>query len=66
MADKSRMNGLKLSTSTKAASSPVQTTTNLGTLGAKVKPLAPSNSPGPMTSPSAQGPTFPGAKKRHK
>ena len=36
--------------------------TNLGTLGATVTPLQPSNDPGPMTAPSAQGPKQPGAK----
>jgi len=57
LAHKSRMNGLGLSTSQTAAKSPVTTTSNLGNLGAKFKPLKPSNNPGPMTSPSVQGPT---------
>jgi hypothetical protein len=34
----------------------VSLNTNLGNLGATVTPLKPSNNPGPMTSPSAQGP----------
>lgn len=37
--------------------------TNLGTLGGKVAPLTPSNSPGPMTAPSAQGPVQPGTRR---
>ncbi len=57
MADKSRMNGLGLSTSSKAASSRVEMKTNLGNMGATVKRMMPSNKPGPMTAPSAQGPT---------
>ena len=56
MAYDSRMNGLKLSTSQKAAKSPVEIRSNMGNLGAKVTPLKPSNNPGPGTSPSAQGP----------
>lgn len=56
MNDKSRMNGLGLSTSTKAAGGAVDLKTNMGTLGATVTPLKPSNNPGPMTSPSVQGP----------
>lgn len=59
MAEKSRMNGLGLSTSTKAASGSVELKTNLGTLGATVTPLKASNNPGPMTAPSTQGPTWP-------
>ena len=63
MAYQSRVNGLKLSTSPKQAASPAGTfVTNLGTLGAKVNPLKPSNKPGPMTAPSAQGPTRSGSK----
>lgn len=63
MADRSRMNGLNLSTSQKAAKSPVTfAKTNLGALGAKVTPLKASNSPGAMTAPSAQGPVRPGTK----
>lgn len=58
MAYKSRMNGLGLSTSQTAAKSPAgEMKTNLGNFGAKVKPLKASNNPGPMTSPSTQGPT---------
>ena len=56
MAYKSRMNGLGLNTSTSAAKSAVELKTNLGNLGATVTPLKPSNNPGPMTSPSVQGP----------
>jgi hypothetical protein len=52
----SRMNGLKLSTKTTTAPGTVSLKTNLGNLGATVTPLKPSNNPGPMTSPSAQGP----------
>ena len=37
----------------------IKTVKNLGNLGAKVTPLKPSNNPGPMTAPSAQGPTRP-------
>jgi hypothetical protein len=55
--EKSRMNGLGLSTSSKAAKGPVEFKTNLGNMGATVKPLKPSNNPGAMTSPSTQGPT---------
>ena len=58
----SRMNGLNLSTAPKAAGGRVALTKNLGNLGATVQPLKPSNNPGPMTAPSAQGPTRPGAK----
>lgn len=54
MAYKSRVNGLNLKTGTKAASGSVDLMTNMGTLGAKVQPLKPSNNPGPATSPSAQ------------
>lgn len=56
------MNSLKLSTSQKAASSNVNMVSNLGNLGATVTKLKPSNNPGPMTSPSAQGPTRKSAK----
>lgn len=62
MAEKSRMNGLGLSTSTKAAGGGVEVKSNLGTMGAKVTPLKPSNNPGSMTAPSAQGPTRKGRK----
>lgn len=56
MAEKSRMNALGLSTSSKAAPGRVEMKTNLGTMGATVKKLMPSNKPGPGTAPSAQGP----------
>lgn len=62
MADKSRMNGLGLSGSTKAAGGSVELTTNLGNLGATVQPIKPSNNPGPMTSPQAQAAEPPKAK----
>lgn len=62
MAYESRMNSLNLKTSQKAADSPAKTITNMGNLGATVTPLKPSNNPGPMTAPSAQGPTRPGTK----
>ena len=52
----SRMNALKIPTDPQRKT----LTTNLGNLGATVTPLVPSNDPGPMTSPSAQGPVFPG------
>lgn len=55
MADKSRMNGLNLKTTTKASKGGVDLTTNLGNLGATVQPLVASNNPGPMTAPSSQG-----------
>ncbi len=54
------MNGLKLDPSEKGAKSPARLVTNMGNLGATVKPLMPSNDPGPMTSPAAQGPVWPG------
>lgn len=61
----SRMNGLNLKTSTKAAAGPISTVTNLGSFGGKyVQPLKPSNDPGPMTAPSGQGPSRPGTKQR--
>lgn len=64
MAYNSRMNGLNLKTSQTAAKSPAgEMKTNLGNLGATVKKLKPSNSPGPMTSPSVQGPTQPITKR---
>ena len=58
---KSRMNALNLGTSQSQAGG-VKTITNLGTLGAKVTRLKASNNPGPMTAPSAQGPTRKAAK----
>ena len=57
MAETSRMNGLNLKTSIKAVGGKIELTTNLGNFGAKVKKLEPSNDPGPMTSPSVQGPS---------
>jgi hypothetical protein len=60
MAEKSRMNGLGISPK---AGDPSKPSANLGNLGAKVTPLKASNNPGPMTAPSAQGQTFPGARK---
>ncbi len=62
MSYKSRVNGLNLSTSTKAAGGSVELKTNCGNLGAKVVPLKPSNNPGPMTSPQAQAAEPPKAK----
>lgn len=62
MADKSRMNGLNLNTSKKAALGEVDLVTNMGNLGAKVQPLKPSNNPGPGTSPQAQAAEPPKAK----
>ena len=62
MAYKSRVNGLKLNTSTSAASGSVDLVTNMGNLGATVTPLKPSNNPGPATSPSAQAAEPPKAK----
>jgi len=60
MAYKSRVNGLKLDTSTKAAGGSVDLMTNMGNLGATVNKLKPSNNPGPGTSPSAQAAEQPG------
>lgn len=57
MAYKSRVNGLGLSASSKAAAGGPKMTTNMGNLGATVTPLKPSNNPGSITAPSTQGPT---------
>jgi len=62
MAYKSRVNGLKLDTSTKAAGGSVDLMTNMGNLGATVNKLKPSNNPGPQTAPSAQAAEQPQAK----
>ncbi len=62
MAYKSRVNGLNLNTSTKAAGGGVDMVTNMGNLGAKVQPLKPSNTPGAQTAPSAQAAERPKAK----
>ena len=62
MAYKSRVNGLKLNTSTARAGGGVDLMTNMGNLGATVAPLKPSNNPGPMTSPQAQAAEPPKAK----
>lgn len=55
MAYESRMNSLKLSTSSRKDASPVKTVSNMGTLGAKVPSIHKPANPGPMTSPSNQG-----------
>lgn len=61
---KSRVNGLGLSTSQKQGASPAgQFVTNLGNLGATVRPLVASNDPGPEAGPSAQGTNHPGTRQ---
>ena len=57
---KSQMNALGLSTSTEPAKSDVPMFNPLSIPTPVVKPLVPSNNPGAMTSPSAQGPVRPG------